>query len=111
MKAWFPPTWKSLYVAGTSWKYCFHSSGKSVSGHCSQVRRLGSRVAPSAGPHLRQSVFLCSRPVFLKNTNSRKATTYSMPIIGSRDTSQGRWEGPVAVIWLPAFVARLVRQV
>ena len=34
-----------------------------------------------------------------------------MSIIGSRDTSQGRWEWPVAVIWLPAFVARLVRQV
>ena len=41
-----------------------HSSGKSMSGHCSQVPCLGSRVAPSAGPHLRQSVFLCSRPVF-----------------------------------------------
>ena len=31
--------------------------------------------------------------------------------VGSRDTSQGRWEWPVAVIWLPDFVARLVRQV
>ena len=28
--------------------------------------------------------------------------------VGSRDTSQGRWEWPVAVIWLPAFVACLV---
>ena len=35
-------------VAGTSWKYSFHSSSKSVSGHCSQVPRLGFRVAPSA---------------------------------------------------------------
>ena len=32
-------------------------------------------------------------------------------IIGSRDTSQGRWEWSVAVVWLPDFVARLVRQV
>ena len=31
--------------------------------------------------------------------------------VGSRDTSQGRWEGHVAVVWLPDFVARLVRQV
>ena len=50
------PSYLDEFVAGTSWKYCFHSSGKSVSGHCSQVPRLGSRVAPSAGPHLRQYV-------------------------------------------------------
>ena len=31
--------------------------------------------------------------------------------VGSRDKSQGRWEWPVAVVWLPDFVARLVRQV
>ena len=31
--------------------------------------------------------------------------------VGSRDTSQGKWEWPVAVIWLPDFIARLVRQV
>ena len=34
-----------------------------------------------------------------------------MSIFGSRDTSQGRWEWPVAVVWLPDFVARLVCQV
>ena len=47
-----------ISVAGTSWKHCLHSSGKSVSGHCAQVPRLknvGFRVVPSAGPHLRLS--------------------------------------------------------
>ena len=60
-------------MAGTSWKYSFHSSGKSVSGHCSLVPRLGFRVAPSAGPHLRQSLFSCSRPVFFKNHQLSKS--------------------------------------
>ena len=60
-------------LAGTSRKYSFHSSGKSVSGHCSQVTRLGFRVAPSAGPHLRQSLFSCSRPVFFTNHQLSKS--------------------------------------
>ena len=58
-----------VYVAGTSWKHCLHSSGnyKSVSGHCAQIPRLknvGFCVVPSAGPHLRQFL-LCALYRFL----------------------------------------------
>ena len=67
---------RRVHVAGTSWKYRFLSSGKSVLGHCSQVPCLGFHVAPSAGPHLRQSLLLCSRPVCLKTTDFRKSVTW-----------------------------------
>ena len=56
-----------VHLAGTSWKHCLHSSGKSVSGHCAQVPRLknvGFRVVPSAGPRLRQFL-LCALYRFL----------------------------------------------
>ena len=47
-----------------------------------------------------------NHPLRMYMTNQGRSASF-----GSRDTSQGRWAGPVAVIWLPAFVARLVRQV
>ena len=95
-------------MAGMSWKYSFHSSGKSVSGHCSQVPRLGFW---STSPTV--FVFVFSTGFFYKPPTLEKLSpgTYSMSIFGSRDMSQGRWEWPVAVVWLPDFIARLVRQV
>ena len=54
--------------------------------------------------------FCCKKPPTFENLSPGKRNHYTS-ITGSRDTSQGRWEWPVAVVWLPAFVARLVRQV
>ena len=71
-------------------------------------------MSTSAGPHLRQSLFLRSRPFFFfLNHQLPKLSpcTYSMSKVVSRDTSHGMWEWPVALVWLPDFVARLVRQV
>ena len=61
-------------------------------------------------------VFVFLTVFFLKTLTLEKLSqlspgTYSMSIFGSRDTSQGRWEGAVAVVWLPDFIVRLVRQV
>ena len=110
MRSCFPPTWTSLCGGNVMeiqlpqlWQVCV--------GHCSQVSRLGFRVALSAGPHLRQSLFSCSRPVFFKNHQLSKSCHLVRKVFGSRDTSQGRWEWLVAFVWLPDFVARLVRQV
>ena len=54
--------------------------------------------------------FCCKKPPTFENLSPGKRK-HCRSIIGSRDTSQGRWEWPVAVVRLPAFVARLVRQV
>ena len=48
---------------------------------------------------------------FFKNHQLSKSCHLVRKVFGSRDTSQGRWEWLVAFVWLPDFVARLVRQV
>ena len=57
--------------------------------------------------------FVFSTIFFLNHQLSRILSPgkHCRSIIGSRDTSHGRWEWSVAVVWLPDFVARLVRQV
>ena len=60
-------------------------------------------------------VFVFSTGFFYKPPTLEKLSpgtrTYSMSMFGSRDTSQGRWEWPVAVVWLPDLVACSVCQV
>ena len=97
-------------ICWTAWK--FNTASTALASLC-----VGLHVAPSAGPHLHQSfpfvfstVFVVKKPPTLENLSPGKHK-HCRSIIGSRDTSQGRLEWPVAVVWLPDFVARLVRQV
>jgi len=62
-------------VAGTSWKHCLHSSGKSVSGHCTQVPRLknvGFHIVPSV-VHISDSFCFLLSIGFYKNHQLSKS--------------------------------------
>ena len=106
MRTYYPRTWTSS-CGGNVMKYRFHSSGKSVSRYCSQVPRLGFHVAPSGGPHLRQSLLLCSQPVFSKTTNFWKSVKHCIVYCSAdyRLNAWCVWQSPPArwiyvVCWL-----------
>ena len=113
MRPCFPPTWTSLCGGNVMevqlpqlWQVCV---GTLLSGTPFRIPRC--TICWSTSPTV--FVFVFSTGFFYKPPTLEKLSpgTYSMAIFESRDTSQGRWEWPVAVVWLPDFVARLVRQV
>ena len=114
MKAWFPPTWTSLCGGNVMevllpqlWQVCV---GTLLSGTPFRIPRC--TICWSTSPTV--CVFVFSTGFFKNHQLSKSChlVDYVQRVNNwSRDTSQGRWEGPVAVIWLPAFVARLVHQV
>ena len=64
-------------------------------------------ISPTVFAFVFSTVFFFKTPTFRNLSPSKHCRS----IIGSRDTSQGRWEWSVAIVWLPDFVVRLVRQV